>query len=225
MLANSNWERPIYFSNTVSSDNFLGLEESFVQEGLAYRVAPINVANSSMLGVVDTDRMYQRLVEEFEWGGLDDPDVFMDENNVRMTIKYRYAYATLARALADEGNDEKAVEVLDYCMEHMPHERIPFNFSIVPVIQSYYAAGAVEKALELTEKMESVMEQELEYFSNVIRAKPAKAEKMQNDFLQMIRDLNTLSSIARRYGETDTALRLQEKVDAFIPVFEQYFRP
>jgi hypothetical protein len=225
MLANSNWERPIYFSNTVSSDNFLGLEESFVQEGLAYRVAPINVANSSMLGVIDTDRMYQRLVEEFEWGGLDDPDVFMDENNVRMTIKYRYAYATLARALADEGNDEKAVEVLDYCMEHMPHERIPFNFSIVPVIQSYYAAGAVEKALELTEKMESVMEQELEYFSNVIRAKPAKAEKMQNDFLQMIRDLNTLSSIARRYGETDTALRLQEKVDAFIPVFEQYFRP
>ncbi|MDF1572519.1 MAG: DUF2723 domain-containing protein [Bacteroidales bacterium] len=225
MLANNNWERPIYFSNTVSNDNFLGLEQSFVQEGLAYRVAPINIENSSMLGVIDTDRMYQRLVEEFEWGGLDNPDVYMDENNVRMTIKYRYAYATLARALADEGNDEKAVEVLDYCMEHMPHERIPFNFSIVPLIQSYYAAGAVEKALDLTEKMEQVTEQELEYFSKVIRSKPAKAGKMQNDFLQMIRDLNTLSSIARGYGETDTALRLQQKVDGFVPVFEQYYRP
>jgi len=83
----------------------------------------------------------------------------------------------------------------------------------------------VEKALELTEKMEQVTEQELEYFSKVIRSKPAKAGKMQNDFLQMIRDLNTLSSIARGYGETDTALRLQQKVDSFVPVFEQYFRP
>lgn len=225
MLANNNWERPIYFSNTVSNDNFLNLDESFVQEGLAYRVAPINIENSTMLGVVDTDRMYQRLVKEFEWGGLDNPDVYMDENNVRMTIKYRYAFATLARALADEGNDEKAVEVLDYCMDHMPHERIPFNFSVVPLIQSYYAAGAIEKALELTEQMEEVTERELEYFSKVIRSKPGKAAKMQSDFLQMIRDLNTLSSIARGYGETDTARRLQEKVDAFVPVFEQYFRP
>lgn len=223
MLANNNWERPIYYSNTVSNDNFLGLEESFVQEGLAYRIAPIRIENSSMLGVIDTERMYKRLVEEFEWGGLDDPSVYMDENNVRMTIKYRFTFATLGRALADEGNDEKAVEVLDYCMKHMPHEQIPFNFSVVPVIQSYYAAGAVEKALELTEQMEQITERELEYFSNVIRAKPSKAGRMQNDFLQMIRDLNTLSSIARGYGETDTALRLQEKVDTFIPVFEQYF--
>ena len=223
MLAKNNWNRPIYFSNTVSNDNFLNLENTFVQEGLAYRVAPINIENSSMLGVVDTDRMYQRMVEEFDWGGLDDPRVYMDENNTRMTIKYRYAFATLARALSDKGDDQKAIEVLDYCMDHMPHERIPFNFSIVPMIQSYFAAGAVGKGLALTEKMEEVTEEELNYYSEVIRAKPNKVEKMEPDFLQMIRDLNTLSSIARGYGETDTARRLQEKVDTYIPVFEQYF--
>ncbi|MEX2371220.1 MAG: DUF2723 domain-containing protein [Bacteroidales bacterium] len=225
MLANSNWERPIYFSNTVSSETFLGLEESFVQEGLAYRVAPIYKPEGNAVGLVDTERMYRRMVEEFEWGGLDDPRVFMDENNVRMTIKYRFAFATLARALSDEGDRERAVEVLDYCMEHMPHERIPFNFSVVPVIQSYYAARAMDKALELTLKLEEVTEKELDYYTGVIRAKPAKAVKMRADFLQMIRDLDTLSSIAKGYGETDVARRLQEKVDVYVPVFEQYLRP
>jgi hypothetical protein len=225
MLANNNWERPIYFSNTVSNDNFLNLEDTFVQEGLAYRVAPVEVTNSAVFGMIDTKRMYQRLVEEFEWGGIDNPEIYMDENNIRMTIKYRYAFASLARAFVDEGNNEKAVEVLDYCMEHMPNEQIPFNFSMVPIIQSYYAANALDKALEFTIKMEEIIEQELNYYSKVIRSKPKKASKMQVDFLQSIRDLNTLSSIAMGYGETEVSKRLQEKVDSFVPVFEQYFRP
>jgi tetratricopeptide (TPR) repeat protein len=164
------------------------------------------------------------MMEEFEWGRLNEPDVFMDENNLRMTIKYRYTFATLARALSDEGDNERAIEVLDYCMENMPHELIPFNFSVVPLIQSYYAAGAVDKALEFAEKLEEVTEKELDYYSAVIRAKPSKAPKMQNDFLQMIRDLNTLGSMAMGYGETDVSRRLQEKVDTYVPVFEQYFR-
>ncbi|MCA1746479.1 MAG: hypothetical protein LC655_02185, partial [Bacteroidales bacterium] len=142
MIANSNWERPIYFSNTISADNFLGLEQAFVQEGLAYRLAPVQVDDPISIGLVDTELMYKRMVEEFEWGRLNEPDVFMDENNLRMTIKYRYTFATLAQALVREGDNEKAIEVLDYCMEHMPHEQIPFNFSVVPLIQSYYTAGA-----------------------------------------------------------------------------------
>jgi hypothetical protein len=224
MIGNNNWERPIYFSNTISPDNFLNLESAFVQEGLAYRLAPIDVSGSDMVGVIDTDAMYRVMVEEFDWGGLDDPSVFMDENNVRMTIKYRYAFATLARALSLEGEDEKAVEVLDYCMDHMPHERIPFNFSVVPLIQSYFVVGAPEKAIAITEKMEEVTLEELDYFVEVITAKPRKSAKMENEFLQLIRDLNTLSSIAMGFGEMELSRSLQEKMESYIPVYEQYFR-
>lgn len=225
MLANNNWERPIYFSNTVSNDNYLNLDKAFVQEGLAYRIAPINVENSATIGMIDTKRMYQRLVEEFQWGGIDDPAIYMDENNVRMTIKYRYAFASLARAFVEENNNEKAIEVLDYCMDHMPNEQVPYNFSIVPVIQSYYAANAIDKALKLTTEMEEITEKELNYFSRVIRSKPEKAVKMEPDFLQAIRDLNTLGSMALGFGETDVSRRIQDKVDSFVPVYEQYFRP
>jgi hypothetical protein len=186
---------------------------------LAYRVAPINVKSDAVFGMIDTKRMYQRLVEEFEWGGIDNPDIYMDENNIRMTIKYRYAFASLARAFVEEDNSEKAVEVLDYCMDHMPHEQIPFNFSIVPIIQSYYTANAIDKAVELTRKMEELMDQDLQYFTEAIKKKPEKAEKM----LQAIRDLNTLGSIAMGFGETEVAQGLQEKVEMYVPVYEQFF--
>lgn len=225
MIAHNDWERPIYFSNTVSNDNFLNLEDAFVQEGLAYRIAPVKVKDPVSFGMVDTDRMYQRLVEEFEWGGLDSEEIYMDENNVRMTIKYRYSFAVLARAFSDQGNNEKAVEVLDYCMEHMPHELIPFNFSVVPLIQGYYVADALEKAVAYTEQMEEITRREMNYLIGVIRAKPEKAVKMQNDFLQLIRDMNTLAGVAKEYGEDELASRLQAMVDENIPVFEQFFRP
>ena len=41
LLATNNWERPVYFAITVGRENYLGLEEYFQLEGLAFRVVPI----------------------------------------------------------------------------------------------------------------------------------------------------------------------------------------
>ena len=58
LLGTNDWERPIYYSTTVSSDNYLNLEPYFLREGLALRVAPVQYTNSNYLGKVDTDQMY-----------------------------------------------------------------------------------------------------------------------------------------------------------------------
>ena len=42
MLANTNWERPLYMAITVGSDNHLNLGNNFMQEGLAYRITPVS---------------------------------------------------------------------------------------------------------------------------------------------------------------------------------------
>ena len=41
LLGTNKWKRPIYFSTTVPSSQYKGLEKFFIQEGLAYRVAPV----------------------------------------------------------------------------------------------------------------------------------------------------------------------------------------
>ena len=57
-------------------------------------------------------------MNKFVWGGANDPEVNLDYNHIRtlIVIKSRLNYARLARALASEGKNEKALEVLNRCL-------------------------------------------------------------------------------------------------------------
>ena len=81
----------------------LGLEEYFQLEGLAYRLVPIKSENKSWLkyGRIDTDILYNNLMNKFVWGGAKEKGVDIDYNHKRnlLVIKARYNYAKLANAL------------------------------------------------------------------------------------------------------------------------------
>ena len=110
ILANFNWERPIYFAITVGKDNFMGLENYFQLEGLAYRLVPYSVKSpDGQTGVVHSEKMYDRLVNQFEWGGLNNPDLYFDETNTRMVMNFRNNFSRLAEALYQKGENEKAI--------------------------------------------------------------------------------------------------------------------
>ena len=215
LLGNNEWERPIYYSTTVSSENYLNLEDYFLREGLALRVAPVRHPASNYLGVVKTDDMYKKLMEEFDWGGIDTPGIYMDENNLRMTIHYRYAFSVLAGALVDEGKLDSAKMVLDECMQHMPEETVPYNAGITPMIQGYFSVGDTATAMDMVEKYEHKLVSELEYYKLLSRSKKPRFDKTGNDFLGAVRDINALRSMCLGYGETDAARRLEEKLSVY----------
>jgi mevalonate pyrophosphate decarboxylase len=48
LIAHNNWKRPIYFAVTTGSEAYLGLEEYFQLEGLAYRLVPIKNTENEM---------------------------------------------------------------------------------------------------------------------------------------------------------------------------------
>ena len=102
ILANNHWKRPIYFATTVGSDNYLNLEPYFQLEGLAYRVVPIrtDVAQSEVVpGRVETDKMYNNVMNKFVFGNMNDEKVYLDENNLRMTTNFRINFSRLAEEL------------------------------------------------------------------------------------------------------------------------------
>ena len=224
MLANNGWERPMYYSTTVSSENYLNLEDYFLREGLALRVAPVRSPNSNYLGAVSTDDMYQKLMNEFDWGGIDTPGIYMDENNLRMTIHYRYAFSVLAGALVDEGKLDSAKLVLDECMQHMPDETVPYNAGITPMIQGYFSIGDTAMATDMVEKYETQLVSELEYIKSLAGKGNPRFVKSSNDFLGAVRDINALRSMCLGYGETEAARRLEEKLSLYGQDYERLFR-
>ncbi|MBN1131779.1 MAG: DUF2723 domain-containing protein [Bacteroidales bacterium] len=224
ILANNEWQRPVYYSTTVSSDNYLNLEDYMIRENLALRVAPVFQENPEFLGSIDTDYMYKKLMEEFEWGGIGDPRIFMDENNLRMTIHYRYAFAILAGALAAEDDNVRAKEVLDECMSRMPEEIIPYNAGMIPVIQGYFSIGESDTAKKMVEKYAEILESELFYYRAISETNKVRFRKTGPDFLSSIRDINNLRSICTGYGEIDLARSLDEKISLFAQDYERFFR-
>src|SRR5690606_20236352 len=127
LLKNFNWERPIYFAVTIGQD-FMGLEEYFQLEGLAYRFVPYKAdAQKPDIGEVNSDAMYTNLMTKFKWGNMEKDDVYLDETNRNMIYNMRNNFARLANQLIKENKKERAIEVLDYAAAIMPDHKIPFN--------------------------------------------------------------------------------------------------
>ncbi|MEO0404326.1 MAG: hypothetical protein AAF193_05605, partial [Bacteroidota bacterium] len=58
LLRNNDWSRPIYFAVTTGPDSYIGLNQYFRLEGLAYRLVPVKYAendNPNVLGGFATD--------------------------------------------------------------------------------------------------------------------------------------------------------------------------
>ena len=151
LLAHNDWERPVYFAITVGNDHYMNLEDYFQLEGLAYRVTPIKHDNKGGTGWINVDRMYDNLVNKFQWGNMEKEGVYMGEQVQRMSTNYRNNFARLARELTQRGDTIRALKTLDRCMEIMPPSKIPMHYYSVYLGDAYYLAGDVRRGNEVME--------------------------------------------------------------------------
>jgi hypothetical protein len=210
LLATSDWERPIYYAITVSSENYLNLENYFLVQGLAYRITPVKSANDEpgQHGTVDTESMYENLINTYKWGGVTDTDVYLDENNLRMLSNFRNSFARLAHALHAEGKADSAQFVLDKCLELMPHERVPFNYFVVPIIEGYYKVNQIEKANQIASKMVDITDENLNYYFGL----PSKFSSQSVQYEQRfnLHILQELGRITKMYNQEELSQRIDD---------------
>ncbi len=177
IVANNIMERPIYFAVSVSPDAYLGLEKYFQLEGLTYRIAPrVNVSNSAYNAPVRTDLMYANMMTRFKFGGIEsNPNIYLDENIMRMTVNVRGNFGRLAESLIAKGDNQKAIDALDYSLKMMPTERVPLNVFSYQYPDIYYRAGAKEKGKKVMEELLQQSREFLNYYKTVYRHVLAQA--------------------------------------------------
>jgi len=194
ILANFNWERPIYFATTVGQDNFMGLEKYFQLEGLTYRLVPyIAQSPDRQPGVVHTEKMYQRLTKDFVWGGYNNPDNYFDETNTRMVLNFRNSYSRLAESLMQKQDTVKAIETLDKCISEFSSKVVPFSYYAPFMIDIYLRAQQKEKGTDILVEMIDRYVDEYKY----LKAFKYHSGVNQNEriALQILGNLNQIISI------------------------------
>ena len=157
LIAHCNWERPLFIATTVPNSSYLGLSNYFLLEGLAYRITPFDWkaatgGNSSRIGAIDADRMYDNLMN-FKYGGLDNSKVYLDETNRRMCLSQRRLAAQLAIELYNSGQKDKALNIMESIDAGITDEVLPLNDAIYgsssEIANIYIYLNKVDKATKI----------------------------------------------------------------------------
>ena len=171
IIANNNWERPIYFSGgAFGDDDYIWMKDYLQLDGLVYKLVPIKTAvaknNPFDMGRIDSEKMYD-MVTNWDWGNNGDPTIYHDIETRRNSLTYRGNLARLIEVLIQEGELEKAEEIADLAMEKMPVDLFGFYTLLEPYIGAYYELEATEKARELYLNVSQKYQESLKYYSSL----------------------------------------------------------
>jgi len=211
ILSDYDWSRPIYYTSA-NIREMMGLDKYYVNEGFAYRFTPINQSSGNAM---DTDVMYDNLMNRYRYGRMNEDDVYMCTHNLRTlkVIGLRDMFSQLAVALAQEGKKDSAVAVLDRAMELMPVKKVPYDYFMHGIAQAYYIAGAKDKADQIVSDYTKVCLQELRFFSSL----PANLRSSaRNDEQRSGAIAGRLIQLARMYGQKDLSNELEAQLKLYV---------
>lgn len=217
-IATNNWERPIYFTSPSTVEGVFDLTKYCHLEGLAYRFMPL-LADHLMEGIggINVDRCYDLLVNKARWGRLNEPNVYVDAESRRNSIMPKQNYLRLASALVDLNKMDSAVRVLDTCQKYFPNDKIYYDMYTLPMVEYYYAAGALEKGNEVSTIILNNYEADLQYYaklSNYFR------EYYSQETERAFAILQHLASIARRYDQAPQADKIESSLNLILENFK-----
>jgi tetratricopeptide (TPR) repeat protein len=194
MIANNNWERPIYFAITIGRDKYMNLQDYFQHEGFADRLVPIKAPSDGGInfGSVNTRLMYKNVMENFKWGNMNNPKVYIDENNSRMMMNIRSTFNRLAEALVTEGQNEKAIKVLDRCIELIPHQIVPYNYFSMLMAETYFKAGQPAKGKDILNTIMTDYKEQLDYFFKLDKPKRSSVDDDIQRCLYFMREITMI---------------------------------
>ena len=189
------WNRPCYFAMTVPDSYYLGLNPYLRLTGLAYQVTPL-VANAQQGDIgVSTDIMYDNVVNNFRWGGLDTAkpgEIYLDETICRMVTTMRSALIDLASNLSNEGTlardggqpipagmtreayvadrYKKCRTILDLMMTKLPTSIVPFTVQMGEQVATvYYNLAKLTNDAECEAKSRAILESEILRYAGYLR--------------------------------------------------------
>ena len=201
MLANANWERPIYMAITVGSANHLGMDNRFTQEGLEYR-----------LTAFDSEKMYDNLMNKFKFGGIEKPGIYIDENVMRMCYTHRRIFTQLVGQLIKEGKKDKALAALDYAEKMIPSYNVPYDWAngAFQMAEAYYQLGQNEKANKIIDELAN---KSLEYMIWYLSLTDYQLSIASENFMYNAGLLDAEVRLMEKYKSEELAKHYSEQLD------------
>ncbi len=216
ILVHNNWKRPIYFAQTVPSDQFIGLSDYMFLEGLTYRLLPVakpavdstNV-DSQVGEYALTTPMYNNMMNKFKWGNMKKA-TYMDPESTRMIAILSNDFNILADNLLAEGKKEEARKALNKALEVIPGDIYSLGYTIrrYYLAENLYKVGENAKANQVIDQTADYIEKELNYLYAISQ----KKENLSGNEIQLgMSILNEMIRATNQYKQASLNAKLKAK--------------
>jgi hypothetical protein len=207
----------MYFATTVGEDYHLGLNPYLELTGLAYRITDTRSPDGQPR--VNTDVMYDNMMNKFRFGNVNQPGIYLDENTLRMCHTHRMMFVRLAEALYQEGSEaefwynenaeiadslemvekyDKTLKVLDYAEKMLPACNVPHNYSSLSMASIYYELGEAQKANAI---VNAVANNSVEYIRWIKSLDREQRKTISNTYEQHVYILQIILDTLGRYDK------------------------
>ncbi len=209
VLATSNWERPIYLNNTSLAQLNLEMRDYVVQEGNAYRVLPVRNNRTDRESLVNVESSYQKMLHDFSYRGLDNPKLYYNEDYRGFIQNHRGSLNSLAEALIDQGDMERAKEVLNFNLTKMPDAAVRYDITTVSTIELLFRVGEKSRAAEIAATLGNRSDEMVNY----------EIKKYTGISMEVRRNLYILGELQRilyENGETELGKRFEDSYERIL---------
>ena len=225
LLSNYQWDRPINFLS-MGGDINIGIKEYLMYEGFSYKFVPIkNKTKSTDIGFADPEDLYYKMKNVYKWDALKRTDYFVDYQNFYTfcgVLSQRNLFVNVAKEMLKINDYERAIEMLDMCQECVPAEVYPLDitylgfsneFMVIEMIETYFRAGADEKALDLSKRFVEELFVSTEFFL-------MNYEETKREFEACYNCISYVSEVVDHFGYNEYGTELRNRFNDLLGVEE-----
>ena len=205
MLSQANWQRPIYTSISLGSDNLSFLRDHLVLEGLAYRVSPTATSQR-----VDVERLYDNIMHRFRYGGLNTKGIYVDEDVKRMADTHQLIMGVLIDSLLQQGDLQRALSVCRKWQQELPHENVPYTEYALSMATCYYMVRQPEQGDAIVKDLLQRSAEWLSWIDNIVPSRRAGSLHTQHDWMQTMEHALAVAQQYQRTGLLHQYIKLYE---------------
>ncbi len=208
IVASNVWDRPVYFAVTCRTQSLIGLGNHLQLEGLGLRVVPIKTDSKDKrifglvgFGRVDTETVYDNIMNKFRWGNFDKEELFVDKSYGPSIQSTQLLMLRTCQNLIDQGEKEKAANLAAKYFEAFPHMNFPYNYSSLSMMKVLIQADAYDQAKEHLKILAEETADHLEFYFSL---DPDDVERgFSSDLAYADRTRQELMAIAKNAKDTE----------------------
>jgi len=148
IIIENKWKRPVYGTSEPYSESPLKLRDLTYSEGILYRVAKDQPERG-----IDADKGYDLYMNTYRYDGLDNPDIYRDDNATGVFLSLGFNALRLANELNMQGRDDEAISLLQMITKRYPEFYQTHEF----LADLYKSKGDTAKALAVMENLENIL--------------------------------------------------------------------